>query len=92
LSGVRAIGLYLARKGVAQVSTNVEDHRTTSLAEVLAAVSRHADIARVELVGLAPGAAFEGFPGGVPITGFDPERHLIERALAHSSPVTPSGA
>jgi glutamate formiminotransferase/glutamate formiminotransferase/formiminotetrahydrofolate cyclodeaminase len=92
LSGVRAIGLYLARRGVAQVSTNVEDHRATSLAEVLAAVSRHADVARAELVGLAPSAAFEGFPGGLPITGFDPQRHMIEQALADSDPDRPSGA
>lgn len=84
LSGVRAIGLDLERRGVAQVSTNVEDHRATSLADVVAAVSRHAAVARAELVGLAPGAAFEGFPAHVPIPGFDPERHILERALSRA--------
>jgi glutamate formiminotransferase len=82
LRGVRAIGLYLERRGAAQVSTNIEDHRATSLAEVIEAVSRHAAVARVELVGLAPRAAFEGFPAEVPIPGFDPERHLIEAVLS----------
>jgi glutamate formiminotransferase len=86
LKGVRAIGLGLARTGAAQVSTNVEDYHATSLAQVIAAVSRHAPIARAELVGLAPQAAFAGFPAELPIPGFDPERHLIERALANYRP------
>ena len=30
-----------------------------------------------ELVGLAPKAAFDGFPDDLPIPGFDPQRHLI---------------
>ena len=91
LGGVRAIGLWLERSGVAQVSTNVEDHRTTTLADVVGAVSRHAAVARAELVGLAPRAAFKGFPETVPVPGFDPARHLIERALANSSPDPTSG-
>lgn len=82
LPGVRAIGLALARAGgTSQVSTNVEDHRATPLAAVVAAVRRHADVRAAELVGLAPRAALEGFPAGVPIEGFDPARHLIESAL-----------
>jgi hypothetical protein len=35
-----------------------------------------------ELVGLAPAAATAGYPADVPMRGFDPERHLIERRLA----------
>jgi len=35
----------------------------------------------VELVGLAPAAALEGFPEDVPLRGFSPERHVIENAL-----------
>jgi glutamate formiminotransferase len=92
LPGVKAIGLYLATSGVAQVSTNVEDHRHTTLADVIAAVSRHARVARVELVGLAPRAAFEGFPDDVPIPGFDPARQLIEAALTPSHPAAGAGA
>lgn len=63
LPGVRAIGLGLAhRGGVAQVSTNVEDHRRVPLADLVAAVARHAPVAESELVGLAPRAAFDGWP------------------------------
>lgn len=81
LPGVRAIGLLLADRGRAQVSTNVHDHRATPLAAIVEAVRARAEIAEAELVGLAPQAAFEGFPDDVEIRGFDPERHVIENAL-----------
>jgi glutamate formiminotransferase / 5-formyltetrahydrofolate cyclo-ligase len=67
LRGVRAIGLWLEQTGVAQVSTNVEDHRATPLATVVAAVARHAPVAQTELVGLAPCAAFDGFPSEIEV-------------------------
>jgi len=68
LPGLRAIGLTLAaRGGVAQVSCNVEDHRALPLARLLAAVERHAPVAEAELVGLAPQAAFDGWPERVAI-------------------------
>ncbi|MFL5885855.1 MAG: glutamate formiminotransferase [Thermoleophilaceae bacterium] len=79
--GVRAIGLYLPARGRAQVSLNVEDHRAVPLKEIVERVREQAEIAEAELVGLAPKAAFEGFPGDVPLRGFDPGRHLIENAL-----------
>lgn len=81
LPGVRAIGLELARRGIAQVSFNVEDPARTPLAAIVATVRRHATVAAGELVGLAPAAAFAGFPDDVALPGFDPARHLIERAL-----------
>ena len=81
LPGVRAIGLWLAHRGVAQVSCNVEQPDATPLAAVVEAVRRHAPVAGAELVGLAPSSALEGFPDDVPIAGFDPGRHLIERVL-----------
>jgi glutamate formiminotransferase / 5-formyltetrahydrofolate cyclo-ligase len=78
LPGVRAIGLELAaRGGVAQVSLNVEDHEQVSLAEVVAAIARHAPIAEAELVGLAPAAAFEGFPEEIHVRN----RRTIEDAV-----------
>jgi glutamate formiminotransferase / 5-formyltetrahydrofolate cyclo-ligase len=68
LPGLRAIGLTLpARDGVAQVSCNVEDHEALPLARLLEAVERHAPVTEAELVGLAPHAAFEGWPDRVPI-------------------------
>jgi glutamate formiminotransferase / 5-formyltetrahydrofolate cyclo-ligase len=78
LPGVRAIGLDLAaRDGVAQVSLNIEDHERTSLAEVVAAIARHARITEAELVGLAPAAAFAGFPDDIPVRN----RRTIEEAV-----------
>lgn len=82
LPGVRAIGLRLERQQEIQVSTNVERPDVVPLREVVAAVARHAEPATAELIGLAPEAAFDGFPADLPIPGFDPDAHLIERALA----------
>jgi glutamate formiminotransferase/glutamate formiminotransferase/formiminotetrahydrofolate cyclodeaminase len=80
--GVRAIGLYLPARGRAQVSFNVHDPVTVPLADLVARVRERAPVAEAELVGLAPRAAFAGFPDDVPLRGFDPELHLIEEALA----------
>jgi glutamate formiminotransferase len=77
LASVRAIGIWLAHRNIAQVSTNVEDPRRTPLADVVEAVRRRAPVARAELVGLAPRAAFEGFPQDVPVDN----KRLIEDAL-----------
>jgi glutamate formiminotransferase/glutamate formiminotransferase/formiminotetrahydrofolate cyclodeaminase len=72
---------------VGQVSLNVEDSLSVSLAEVLAAIEvlaaeLGARVAVAELVGLAPAAAVAGVPERVPLIGFDPDRHVIERVLA----------
>lgn len=77
LRGVRAIGLQLAGRDVIQISTNVEDHRATRPADVVAAVRSHARVRGAELVGLAPAAAFADFPRDVPLRGL----RTIENAL-----------
>ena len=82
LPGVRALGLYLAERGRAQVSTNVHDHLAVPLAEIVERVRARAAVAEAELIGLAPRAAFDGFPDDVPLHGFSPERHILEEALA----------
>jgi glutamate formiminotransferase / 5-formyltetrahydrofolate cyclo-ligase len=82
LPGVRALGLHLTERGRAQVSTNVHDHRAVKLAEIVERVRARAPVAEGELIGLAPRAAFEGFPDDVPLRGFSPERHILEEALA----------
>ena len=79
LSGVRAIGVALERGP--QVSFNIERPTEVPLRTVVEAVQAHAAIACAELVGLAPAAALEGFPTDVPMPGFDPTRHTIEKAL-----------
>lgn len=65
--GLRAIGLWLSARDCAQVSLNLEDHRRTRLADVIAAIGRHATPVRAELVGLAPVVAFEDFPEELPV-------------------------
>lgn len=84
--GVRAIGLLLS-SGRAQVSTNVHDPLTVPLGAV---VERVRELAaplgarplEAELVGLIPAAALRDYPEEVPVRGFDPELHVIERRLA----------
>jgi glutamate formiminotransferase len=84
--GVRAIGLLLS-SGRAQVSTNVHDPLTVPLGEVVERVRTlaaplGARPLEAELVGLIPQAALVDYPEDVPIRGFDPARHVIERRLA----------
>ncbi len=80
LPGVRALGLWLEHRDVAQVSTNVEDHRAVPLARLVAAIARHATPARAELVAPAPEAALVGFPLDLPLTGPPTIERALERA------------
>jgi glutamate formiminotransferase len=85
LTGVRAIGLP-RESGQCQVSINVQDPIGVPLAKVIAEIKRLAAEHGVrpveaELVGLAPEAAFEGYPDDPPIKGFDPRRDIIENVL-----------
>ena len=94
LPGVRAIGVALRRestagRATAQVSMNVERPTEVPLGRVVEAVRRHAEVACAELVGLAPAAAWEGFPQDVPVPGFDPARHVIENALGEEQRTGP---
>ncbi|MGH2959975.1 MAG: hypothetical protein ACRDKE_10245 [Solirubrobacterales bacterium] len=85
LPGVRAIGLWLEARDCAQVSCNVQDPFSVSLAEVVAFVRGRAAVANAELVGLAPRAAFEGFPEDIEIPGFDPVERLLENVIGELS-------
>jgi glutamate formiminotransferase len=84
-AGVRAMGVLLS-SGRAQVSTNVHDPLSVPLAEVVERVrALAAPLGAVpveaELVGLIPAAALAGYPEDVPIRGFAPAEHVIERRL-----------
>jgi glutamate formiminotransferase len=86
LPGVRAMGLLLS-SGRGQVSTNVHDPLAVPLGRVVETVRElaaplGARPLEAELVGLIPAAALDGYPADVPIRGFDPARHVIERRLA----------
>ena len=79
--GVRAIGLQLPRRGRAQVSLNVHDHRAAPLADLVARVAARAPVAELELVGMAPAEALTGLPPELSLRDFDPEHQVIENAL-----------
>jgi glutamate formiminotransferase len=76
--GLRALGLWLEEPQVAQVSMNIEDPLAARLAAVVEAIAHQATPARAEVVGLAPAAALEGFPAGLPLHSAG----TIEDALA----------
>jgi glutamate formiminotransferase len=85
LAGVRAIGIELPG-GHSQVSTNVHDPVAVPLARVVseierAAASHGARPVSAELIGLVPEDAMKGYSTKVPMIGFDPDRHVIERRL-----------
>jgi glutamate formiminotransferase len=85
LAGVRAIGLPL-EGGRTQVSTNVHDLISVPLRMVVSritelAAEQGARPVEAEVVGLVPAAAMQGFPPQIPVRGFDPDRHLIERRV-----------
>ena len=84
LPGLRAIGLRLDKQQEIQISMNVERPDLVPLCDVVSAIARHAEPAAAELIGLAPEQAFERFPPDLPIPGFDPDTHLIERALSEA--------
>ncbi len=85
LPGVRALGIELGG-GRTQVSTNVHDPIAVPLARVIEAVrslaaARGARPVAAEVVGLVPEGSLDGLPDDVPLAGFDPAKHVIERRL-----------
>jgi glutamate formiminotransferase len=68
LPGVKAMGIALTHRGLAQVSMNLTDYRRTDVPEAFAFVKREASrlgvgIADSEIVGLAPADALAGATG-----------------------------
>ncbi|MGH9377603.1 MAG: glutamate formimidoyltransferase [Terriglobia bacterium] len=67
LKGVKAMGLLLPSKNMAQVSLNITDFKAASLARVFAEVEKEAaalgaTVLESELIGLVPRAALDGAP------------------------------
>lgn len=84
LGGVRAVGIDL--DGRAQISVNVHDPEAVPLRAVIdrvrgLAAEHRARPVEGEIVGLVPQGAVRDLPDDLPLVGFDPERHLIERRL-----------
>lgn len=86
LKSVRAIGVQLASRNLAQVSINLTDCRKTTLKDVYDKVKRlaaenGAAILESELIGLAPEYAFAGVtPQYLKLSNFD-ENRLIETQI-----------
>jgi glutamate formiminotransferase len=82
LPALQALGLPIARQHAVQVSMNLLDYRVTSLARAFDAVAAEAArrgiaVARAELVGLAPQAAFDGrLPASVGLPDLTPAQYL----------------
>lgn len=82
---VKALGLYLPSRKLAQVSMNITDFESTSLAAVFEAVEREsaalgAAIQESEFIGLAPRAALAGAPiERMRIRNFGPDVFLENR-------------
>ena len=82
LPALQALGLPLARQHAVQVSMNLLDYRVTSLARAFDAVAAEAArlgiaVARAELVGLAPRAAFDDrSPDSVGLPDLTPAHYL----------------
>jgi glutamate formiminotransferase len=86
LPAVRAMGVLLASRGLAQVSMNLLDYRRTSprvVSERIEAEARRLghSVREYELVGCAPAEAFAGWPDTLaPVAGLKPTQ-LLDSAL-----------
>jgi glutamate formiminotransferase/glutamate formiminotransferase/formiminotetrahydrofolate cyclodeaminase len=83
--GVRSIGLWLDTRGCAQVSCNIHDPFAVPLAALVEFVRARADVASAELVGMAPQAAFAGFPDDLELLDFDPSARFLENVVEELS-------
>jgi glutamate formiminotransferase len=84
---LKALGLPLEHTGQVQVSMNLTDYRTTSMATVFAAIdaaARHAgtSIAASEIVGLVPRAALDDFEAVAPELAAAHRGQILEDRLA----------
>ena len=86
LPAVRALGVVLDRRGLAQVSMNLLDHRRTSPATVArrleeAARARGVRVIDYELVGCAPADAFADWPGDLAPVAALSSTQLLDASL-----------
>jgi glutamate formiminotransferase len=90
LPGVQAMGVWLESRGLAQVSLNLLDYRSTSpraVAERIAeeAARGGAAVREYELVGCAPADAFREWPAALaPLAGLRPTQLLPPDLLAEA--------
>jgi len=88
LPAVKALGLPLASEGIVQVSMNLVDFATTSIARAYDAVAALAgnlgiDVRESELIGLAPAEALDtGIARHVKLRNWSPDGMILEYRLA----------
>jgi glutamate formiminotransferase len=84
---VKAMGVLLEDRGIAQVSMNLTNYQKTPVFRVFEMVKREADrygvsILESEIVGLVPSAALMATAEHyLQIEGFSPEKHVLENRL-----------
>ena len=87
LACVKALGLMLESRGVAQVSMNLTDYVRTPISEVYKALLRAASahgvpVGHAELIGLIPEEAWQdAAAAAIPFENFGPDR-VVERRVA----------
>ena len=79
---VKAMGVYLATRGRAQVSMNLTNYAETPLEDVYAAIAAESKVAECELVGFLPRHAFEMFPAFFERAVNFNESRIIETRIA----------
>jgi glutamate formiminotransferase len=88
LAGVKALGVWLPERGVAQVSMNLTDYERTSPRAAFERVLEEAEkrgvaVLESEIIGLVPVAALaDTTPAALRLTGFTPDRILEHRLTA----------
>jgi glutamate formiminotransferase len=88
---VRAIGVFLESRGIAQVAMNLLDYRLTPPRAVAEWLERDAGrhgvgVKAYELVGCAPADVFQDWPAALaPVAGLS-ERQLLDPALFAAAP------
>jgi glutamate formiminotransferase len=91
---VKALGLFLAHRGIAQVSMNLTNFQRTPIGVVFdrvkaEAAARGVDVLESELIGLIPEAALAATsPEHLRLTGFSPLQ-ILERRLQHAGIALP---
>jgi glutamate formiminotransferase len=79
---VKAMGVYLATRGRAQVSMNLTNYAETPLEDAYAAIAAESKVAECELVGFVPRHAFEMFPAFFERAVNFTESRIIETRIA----------